>query len=60
MTKAEFDAGFDAALYAWVQGWMKAGWPFARVAYPGRSIDWATWDKMVAARAAPAAAPPSG
>nr|WP_235902970.1 twin-arginine translocation pathway signal protein [Sandarakinorhabdus oryzae] len=49
VTKAEYDAGFDAELYAWVQGWMKAKWPFAKVAYPGRAIDWASWDALVAA-----------
>lgn len=46
VTKADFDAGFDAELYDWVQGWMKAKWPFAKVAYPGRAIDWATWDAL--------------
>lgn len=48
VTKAEHDAGFDAALYAWVQGWMKQDWPFAKVVYPGRSMDWAEWDALVA------------
>jgi hypothetical protein len=49
VTKAEFDAGFDAELYAWVQGWIGKKWPFAKVAYPGRAIDWTTWDALVAA-----------
>lgn len=49
VTQAEYDAGFDAVLYAWVTGWMKRDWPFRRVAYPGRSIAWARWDAMVAA-----------
>jgi hypothetical protein len=48
VTKAEHDAGFDAELYAWVQSWVRAKWPFAKVAYPGRAIDWATWDALVA------------
>jgi len=52
VTKAEQDAGFDAELYAWVRTWMKTDWPFRKVAYPGRSIDWRTWDASVAARAA--------
>lgn len=47
VTKAQFDAGFDAELYNWVIGWM-ADWPFEKVAYPGRSIDWETWDTMIA------------
>ena len=49
VTKTEHDAGFDAELYAWVQTWVRAKWPFANVAYPGRAIDWATWDALVAA-----------
>ncbi|BBC70995.1 conserved hypothetical protein [Altererythrobacter sp. B11] len=48
VTKAEYDAGFDAELYDWVQAWVKKEWPFAKVAYPGRAIDWASWDAMVA------------
>ena len=50
VTKAEYDAGFDAKLYQWVRGWMRKAWPFAKVAYPGRSIDWKTWDSLVAAK----------
>ena len=49
VTQAEHDAGFDARLYDWVRDWVAAEWPFAKVAYPGRAIDWATWDAMVAA-----------
>ena len=43
------DEGFDAELYKWVVDWVRKDWPFRKVAYPGRSIDWATWDSMVAA-----------
>jgi hypothetical protein len=50
VTKAEFDAGFDAALYQWVQVWMRSAWPFTSVAWPGRAIGWADWDVMVAKR----------
>jgi hypothetical protein len=49
VTKAEYDAGFDAELYKWVVDWVRKDWPFRNVAYPGRSIDWATWDSAVAA-----------
>lgn len=49
VTKAEYDAGFDAELYAWATQWVAKEWPFAKVAYPGRSIEWPQWDKMVAA-----------
>jgi len=50
VTKAEYDAGLDAELYKWVTAWVQKDWPFRKVAYPGRSIDWATWDSMVAAK----------
>lgn len=49
VTKAEYDAGFDAELYDWVTDWIDSEWPFDRVAYPGRAIDWESWDDMVAA-----------
>jgi hypothetical protein len=49
VTKADHDAGFDATLYKWVTSWIQKDWPFQKVAYPGRSIDWAAWDPMVAA-----------
>jgi hypothetical protein len=51
VTKADYDAGFDAELYEWVTNWVQTDWPFQNVAYPGRSVDWETWDAMVAASA---------
>ncbi len=50
VTKAEYDAGFDAALYKWATNWVKTAWRFKKVAYPGRTIDWRTWDARVAAK----------
>jgi hypothetical protein len=50
VNKAEYDAGFDAELYAWTQGWIAKDWPFRNVAWPGRAIPWETWDKLVAAK----------
>jgi hypothetical protein len=51
VTKADYDAGFDAELYQWVTRWVQTEWPFAKVAYPGRAIDWATWDSVTAGKA---------
>lgn len=51
VTKAEYDAGFDAELYQWATEWVQADWPFADVAYPGRAIEWDRWDALVAANA---------
>ena len=48
MTKNDYDAGFDAQLYAWVNTWVKANWPFRNVVYPGRSVDWRSWDALIA------------
>ncbi|MEM7099576.1 MAG: twin-arginine translocation pathway signal protein [Pseudomonadota bacterium] len=45
VTKAEYDAGFDETLYAWVQDWLQS-WPFENIAYPGRSISWEEWEKV--------------
>ncbi len=60
VTKAEYDAGFDAELYAWVTHWVKTDWPFKAVAYPGRAIKWSAWDAIVAGDAAGAAASEAG
>ncbi len=57
VTKADYDAGFDATLYAWVRNWIATDWPFAKVAYPGRSVDWKTWDSLVAANGTKQATP---
>lgn len=51
VTKADFDAGFDAELYTWATEWVATQWPFTNVAYPGRDIDWDTWDGLVATAA---------
>ncbi len=48
VTKAEFDSGFDAELYAWTQDWMAKQWHFKTVAYPGRAIAWDDWDRLTA------------
>lgn len=48
VTKNDYDAGFDAELYDWVVNWVQKVWPFAKIAYPGRSIEWSAWDAMVA------------
>lgn len=57
VTKAEYDTGFDAELYAWVVQWMRKDWPFAKIAYPGRAIEWSAWDSLVAADKPGKAAP---
>ncbi|MGV3512064.1 MAG: twin-arginine translocation pathway signal protein [Novosphingobium sp.] len=51
VTKAEFDAGFDAELQAWVMKWIASDWPFKSVAFPGRAISWDKWDALAPAKA---------
>jgi Tfp pilus assembly protein, ATPase PilM len=46
VTKAEYDAGFDAELERWAERWVAERWPFERVAWPGRAIPWETWDAL--------------
>jgi hypothetical protein len=48
VTKADYEAGRDTELFGWVTQWIQADWPFANVAYPGRAIDWSTWEALVA------------
>ncbi|KTF68676.1 twin-arginine translocation pathway signal protein [Sphingomonas sp. WG] len=56
VTKADYDAGFDAELYQWVASWIRTDWPFRNVVYPGRSLDWQRWDALRAAKGPGAAA----
>jgi hypothetical protein len=56
VTKAEYDAGFDAELYAWATHWVQTDWSFDTVAYPGRAISWDNWDAIVVADTAAKAA----
>jgi hypothetical protein len=39
--------GFDASLYGAVKLWLKNQWPFTNVAFPGRDIDWDTWNAIL-------------
>ncbi|MEW9854439.1 twin-arginine translocation pathway signal protein [Novosphingobium sp. M1R2S20] len=52
VTKDEYDAGFDAELHKWVADWIRTDWPFAKVAYPGRTIEWDEWQSMIVANKA--------
>lgn len=46
VTKAQFDAGFDAKLYADMKEWVATAWPFKKVAWPKRDISAEDWDKL--------------
>ena len=36
-------SGLEERLLVVVKGWLNSSWPFARVAFPGREIDWELW-----------------
>lgn len=46
VTKAEYEAGFEAELLPWVENWLKLQWPFTKVAFPGHTIGWPEWNAM--------------
>ena len=43
---SEFKKGLDAVLSVAVQNWVKKDWPFKKVAYPGRGVDWEAWQNV--------------
>lgn len=48
VSKSAFDKGLDPILFKAVKNWIETKWPFSRVAFPGRQIDWADWQALPA------------
>jgi hypothetical protein len=44
--KSEYDKGLDKILFNAVKQWVGKKWPFDNVAYPGREIEWTTWEGL--------------
>ena len=44
--KSEFEKGLEPVLFQAVKGWIAKKWPFKKVAYPSREIDWKTWQDV--------------
>jgi len=44
--KSAFDEGLDPILYEAVKNWIEGKWPFRKVGYPGRDLDWETWESL--------------
>jgi hypothetical protein len=44
--ESEFKNGLDPILFDAVKNWIEAKWPFKKVAYPGREIDWTAWKSL--------------
>jgi len=40
------EEGLDSILFNTVKQWINEEWPFKKVAYPGREINWDDWDSM--------------
>ena len=38
--------GLDAILFDAVKKWVSKDWPFRKVAYPGREINWSEWESL--------------
>ncbi len=43
--QSELASGLESRLYAAVKDWVARDWPFKKVAFPGRDIDWDAWRK---------------
>jgi len=44
--QSELAGGLETRLYAAVREWVAKEWPFAKVAFPGRDIDWDEWQAI--------------
>lgn len=44
--KSAYGEGLDLVLFKTVKNWIEEKWPFKKVAYPGREIDWKTWKSL--------------
>ncbi len=44
--QSELKNGLDEHLFETVKKWLKERWPFKKVGYPGREIDWKTWKTL--------------
>jgi len=44
--QSQLENGLEDRLLAAVKGWLKDLWPFKRVAFPGRDVDWNSWRSL--------------
>ena len=44
--QSELQSGLEARLLSAVRDWLAKDWPFKKVAFPGRDIDWGAWGKI--------------
>jgi hypothetical protein len=44
--QSELQSGLESRLFSAVRDWLAKEWPFKKVAFPGRDIDWEAWEKI--------------
>jgi hypothetical protein len=44
--QSELAGGLEPRLHAAVKDWIAKEWPFKKVAFPGRDVDWQTWNAI--------------
>ena len=44
--QSELEGGLESRLFSAVKTWLAKEWPFKKVAFPGRDIDWKEWAKI--------------
>lgn len=44
--QGEIETGLDEHLYREVKKWVREKWPFKKPGYPGRDIDWESWNSL--------------
>jgi hypothetical protein len=44
--ETKLGTGLDSILFDTVKIWLRNEWPFAKVAFPGRDIDWEIWNAI--------------
>jgi hypothetical protein len=44
--QSELAGGLEGRLYTAVKEWLARDWPFKKVGFPGRDIDWDSWRKI--------------
>ena len=44
--QSELEGGLESRLFSALKEWLAKEWPFKKVAFPGRDIDWKEWAKI--------------
>ena len=44
--QSHLESGLETRLYESVRTWIPTAWPFSSPAFPGRDVDWDTWNSI--------------